>query len=104
MLSHDTRLRCELVDLYYTLYGTRRPTCLPVPELAAMMNIQRGEMKKMKSFASIKQLSASSEKQRNLSPLPHKDVQQNDIIIDSNLDNLNVSEVVVKEERIKVRL
>nr|KAF7415465.1 hypothetical protein H0235_012057 [Vespula pensylvanica] len=34
MLSHDAKLRCDLVDLYYTLYGTKRPVCLPIPELA----------------------------------------------------------------------
>lgn len=34
MLSHDAKLRCDLVDLYYTLYGTKRPPCLPIPELA----------------------------------------------------------------------
>ncbi|XP_012273094.1 transcription initiation factor TFIID subunit 2 isoform X3 [Orussus abietinus] len=36
MLSHDAKLRCDLVDLYYTLYGSKRPLCLPIPELAAM--------------------------------------------------------------------
>ncbi|KAI4499551.1 hypothetical protein M0802_005447 [Mischocyttarus mexicanus] len=34
MLSHDAKLRCDLVDLYYTLYGVKRPACLPIPELA----------------------------------------------------------------------
>lgn len=34
MLSHDAKLRCSLVDLYYTLYGTKAPFCLPIPELA----------------------------------------------------------------------
>jgi len=34
MLSHDAKLRCNLVDLYYTLYGTKTPLCLPIPELA----------------------------------------------------------------------
>lgn len=37
MLSHDTKLRCDLVDLYYTLYGTKVPFCLPIPEVAAIM-------------------------------------------------------------------
>lgn len=36
MLSHDAKLRCDLVDLYYTLYGTKIPFCLPVPELAML--------------------------------------------------------------------
>lgn len=41
MLSHDTKLRCDLVDLYYTLYGSRRPLCLPLPELAAFNRIRK---------------------------------------------------------------
>ena len=36
MLSHDPKIRCDLVDLYYTLYGPKRPLCLPIPELAAI--------------------------------------------------------------------
>lgn len=37
MLSHDSKLRCDLVDLYYTLYGTKRPLCLPIPELVNLL-------------------------------------------------------------------
>ena len=36
MLSHDAKLRCDLVDLYYTLYGSKRPLCLPIPELGCL--------------------------------------------------------------------
>lgn len=36
-LSNDARLRCDLVDLYYTLYGLKRPICVPLPEIQAMM-------------------------------------------------------------------
>lgn len=36
MLSHDAKLRCDLVDLYYTLYGTKVPFCIPIPELVAI--------------------------------------------------------------------
>lgn len=41
MLSHDSRMRCDLVDLYYTLYGNRRPICIPLPELAGLVNLGR---------------------------------------------------------------
>lgn len=41
MLSHDTRMRCSLVDLYYVLYGKRRPVCIPIPELAALLKPQK---------------------------------------------------------------
>lgn len=34
MLSHDTPQRCDMVDLYYALYGTRRPFCLAQQELS----------------------------------------------------------------------
>jgi len=40
MLSHDSRLRCNFVDLYYVLYGTRRPLCIPIPELAAILSVR----------------------------------------------------------------
>lgn len=36
MLSHDAKLRCDLVDLYYTLYGIKVPFCLPAPEFAML--------------------------------------------------------------------
>lgn len=28
VFSNDTRLRCDMVDLYYALYGMKRPSCL----------------------------------------------------------------------------
>lgn len=36
MLSHDSKLRCDFVDFYYTLYGSKRPLCLPIPELGCL--------------------------------------------------------------------
>lgn len=36
-LSNDSRLRCDLVDLYFTLYGIRVPLCLPIPELQSVL-------------------------------------------------------------------
>lgn len=27
-LTNDARLRCDLVDLYYILFGTKKPSCL----------------------------------------------------------------------------
>ena len=33
---YDSRLRCDMVDLYHILYSKRRPFCLPIPELAAL--------------------------------------------------------------------
>uniref|UniRef100_A0ACB8FEN1 Transcription initiation factor TFIID subunit 2 n=1 Tax=Sphaerodactylus townsendi TaxID=933632 RepID=A0ACB8FEN1_9SAUR len=38
--SHDWRLRCGAVDLYYTLFGLSRPSCLPLPELGLVLNLK----------------------------------------------------------------
>lgn len=43
MLSHDTRMRCYFVDLYFALYGRKRPACLPIPELQALLKPQKVE-------------------------------------------------------------
>jgi transcription initiation factor TFIID subunit 2 len=43
-LSHDTRLRCDLVDMYHALYGTKEPTTdVKDPELASLYQPQRVE-------------------------------------------------------------
>ena len=47
---YDSRLRCDIVDLYYTLYGRRRPPSLPLPELAALNRAQPQWKKETKSF------------------------------------------------------
>jgi len=31
-LAYDTKLRCDIVDLYYALYGSKRPNCLQAGE------------------------------------------------------------------------
>ena len=33
---YDSRLRCDVVDLYYELYGRKKPVSVPLPELAAL--------------------------------------------------------------------
>ena len=33
---YDSRLRCDVVDLYYELYGKKKPVSVPLPELAAL--------------------------------------------------------------------
>jgi transcription initiation factor TFIID subunit 2 len=42
-LSHDTRLRCDVVDLYYAFYGTKEPSAQKNPELAALYQPQKVE-------------------------------------------------------------
>lgn len=38
--AHDWRLRCGAVDLYFTLFGLSRPSCLPLPELGLVLNLK----------------------------------------------------------------
>lgn len=42
-LSHDTRLRCDMVDLYYALFGIKEPSTSKNPELAALYQPQKME-------------------------------------------------------------
>lgn len=32
--SFDSRLRCDAADVYFTLYGRTRPSCLPIPDVS----------------------------------------------------------------------
>lgn len=99
MLSHDSRLRCELVDLYYTLYGTRRPTCLPIPELAGVLNLQKHDIKKMKSFSSLQKSSTipSTSEGRKNSPSV-KEPSSSNLLGENNMDNLERN--VLKEIKV----
>uniref|UniRef100_UPI00358F3A99 transcription initiation factor TFIID subunit 2 isoform X2 n=1 Tax=Myxine glutinosa TaxID=7769 RepID=UPI00358F3A99 len=38
--AHDSRLRCDAVDLYHALFGLGRPACLPLPELGLVVNLK----------------------------------------------------------------
>ncbi len=94
MLSHDTRLRCDLVDVYYTLYGSKRPVCLPIPELAGLMHPQKVDVKK--STPHIPKLLPNPEIKHSPNP---KDTSTS-IIIDDNLECMNVE--VVASDGVKV--
>nr|CAB3266794.1 transcription initiation factor TFIID subunit 2-like [Phallusia mammillata] len=40
---YDPKLRCEAVDLYYTLFGKSRPNCLPAPQYGVVVNLKKGK-------------------------------------------------------------
>lgn len=40
-LSHDTRLRCDMVDFYYSVYGVKKPVCLPNSEISSLYKPQK---------------------------------------------------------------
>ncbi|OWA54791.1 Transcription initiation factor TFIID subunit 2 [Hypsibius exemplaris] len=39
-VPHDSRLRCDLVDLYFTFYGRKRPGPVPIPDLGMVLNLK----------------------------------------------------------------
>ncbi|KAH9489969.1 Transcription initiation factor TFIID subunit 2, partial [Bulinus truncatus] len=61
-VSHDSRLRCGLADLYFTLYGRQRPTCLPIPEIAKLSQKE----KKSKMEINVDDLSVSEPVQSSI--------------------------------------
>jgi transcription initiation factor TFIID subunit 2 len=38
--AHDWRLQYGAVDLYFTLFGLSRPSCLPLPEIRLVLNLK----------------------------------------------------------------
>lgn len=42
-LTHDTRLRCDMVDLYYAFFGVKEPSAQKNPELASLYQPQKVE-------------------------------------------------------------
>lgn len=102
MLSHDTRLRCDLVDVYYTLYGTKRPVCIPLLELSGIMNLSKHEpMKKIKTPIPKYSTAIANENlvKMTRSPTPNKEGSQ-PILLEA-VECMNV-EVVASEEKPKV--
>lgn len=106
MLSHDTRLRCDLVDVYHTLYGTKRPVCIPLLELSGIMNLSKHEpMKKIKTPIPRHSRDTTAIINEDLlkttrSLTPNREGSQQ--ILLETVECMNV-EVVASEEKPKVR-
>lgn len=52
-LSHNSKLRCAVVDLYYTFYGRGRPSCLPIPEVKMIELFKNSLFETIKYFLFI---------------------------------------------------
>ena len=52
---YDSRLRCDVADLYFKLYGRKRPYALPIPELAMLHHrgSSTSQLKSEKSKADV---------------------------------------------------
>lgn len=66
-LSHDSRLRCDMVDLYFALYGSKRPPGMCSAELSAIFKPQ-----KITSSIPLKGFVKAEVKSRPESPIDEK--------------------------------
>lgn len=89
MLSHDTRLRCSFVDLYYTLYGKKRPMVLPASDSFTVPKIKTSPSYDIRDPS----LGNGSNMKRKATSPPVKDTE----IVTDELGVVTV-EVVAKEE------
>lgn len=116
MFSNDARQRCDLVDLYFVLYGLKRPVCLPVSELSAMMNMSKNDARKAKQYAQKQQMLASAaatathtsstasvDSKRGIQPPPlarDSPTAHSNVIVDAIVDPMNVD--ILSTDKIKV--
>lgn len=107
MLSHDTKLRCDLVDLYFTLYESRRPVSLPILELQRIIgkpqkihvepSAHLPEPKKIRTMPPVRGPGVNVTDIRRTSPVRIMS-ELNDVIV---LDNIVDMEVVVEDPKIQ---
>ncbi|XP_078318589.1 transcription initiation factor TFIID subunit 2-like isoform X3 [Crassostrea virginica] len=48
--SYDSRLRCDAADVYFTLYGRTRPSCLPIPDNMVVLSLKDRKNKMNPAF------------------------------------------------------
>lgn len=93
MLSHDARLRCDMVDLYYALYGSKRPPGMVSAELTAMFRPQKVTTAQTTSTGSISTFSHAKIKSevKTSSPIEEKPLHIIDTIPYEQLVNVDDS-------------
>lgn len=82
MLSNDSQMRCNFVDFYYALYGSKRPNCLIGSESSSLSH-----------FPKIPKLSAAEVKRRSESPVTFKTENEDDVKIPQ--DQVKIEEELV---------
>lgn len=85
LLSNDTQMRCNFVDLYYALYGIKRPAILSAPETSSITS-------------SLPRIPKLSDKRRSESPC--EAMPQEIKIIESN--SREVSQVFKREPSLNI--
>lgn len=85
LLSNDTQMRCNFVDLYYALYGIKRPAILSAPETSSITS-------------SLPRIPKLSDKRRSESPCEAR--PQEIKIIESN--SREISQVFKREPSLNI--
>lgn len=117
-LSHDSRIRCDIVDLYYTLYGSKKPVCVSIPELTSILNINNLRHERKRSPVPEKEIKPllppaplfvpasdivlppiGTLKRKQTSPL-----RETEVLTDDNNLGLVTVEIVAGDEGNKVRV
>lgn len=83
MLSNDSQMRCNFVDLYYALYGSKRPSCLISTQSSTM-----SKLPKIPKLSAIDRKSASPiifKTENELENIPYPVVATPDIKIEEEL-------------------
>lgn len=83
-LSNDARLRCDLVDLYYTLYGPKRPICVPLPEIQAMMKQMHNKERE--------RIEREREREREKEKERQKEMEMNPVIKQEVVEDVSFNE------------
>lgn len=91
-LSHDTKLRCDLVDLYYALYGTKRPLCLPKID-DYDDNIEK-RPPSIATIGRIKKITQQDTQDKDESKKLNKTIDNNNIIGGGGVNNNNNDDIV----------
>ncbi|CAH0692502.1 unnamed protein product [Chilo suppressalis] len=96
-LSNDARLRCDLVDLYYTLYGPKRPICVPVLEIQAMMKQMHHKERDRLEREREREKEKERQKELELKPVIKQEIE--DIKMETDVGPLQESPLPLVEGR-----
>lgn len=88
-MSHDTRLRCDLVDVYYALYGIKEPPVIKNPELAALYQPQK-EVKEDNDSTRIEMVDAKDV------PINEPGIEGIEVVTESMEDNDEANTLIVE--------
>lgn len=65
LTAYDSKLRCDLVDFYYMLYGIKKPSCLSSKEIADMLRPHKSHSHHGSGFAQIPRVPKTEVKREN---------------------------------------